>query len=93
MILKEMGSTCTILCTQPRRIAAVSVAERVAEERCEQIGNKSVGFVIRLENKRPKRDHGTITFVTTGVVLQYLKDDPYLRKYSHVILDEVHGMY
>lgn len=42
------GSMCRVVCTQPRRISAISVAERVAEERAENIGN-SVGFHIRLE--------------------------------------------
>ncbi|XP_035705883.1 ATP-dependent DNA/RNA helicase DHX36 isoform X2 [Folsomia candida] len=90
MIMQRKGSVCNILCTQPRRISAVSVAERVAEERCERVGGKSVGYVIRLESKRPKRDEGAITFCTTGVVFKYLKDDPHLTRYSHLIIDEVH---
>lgn len=44
------GKGCRILCTQPRRISAVSVAERVAAERGEKIGS-SVGYTIRLESK------------------------------------------
>lgn len=47
-IANKKGSACRIICTQPRRISAVSVAERVAEERAEKIGN-SVGYQIRLE--------------------------------------------
>lgn len=48
-ILRDEGSVCRILCTQPRRISATSVAERVASERDEQIGTVSVGYQIRLE--------------------------------------------
>lgn len=83
------GSQCRIVCTQPRRISAISVAERVAEERDERIG-KSVGYCIRLESRLPTADRGTILFCTTGVVFQYLKDDPRLSKYSHVVVDEIH---
>ena len=48
---KEKGSGCYIVCTQPRRISATSVAERVASERAEKLGN-SVGYQIRLESKQ-----------------------------------------
>ncbi|CAL8147757.1 unnamed protein product [Orchesella dallaii] len=95
LILDEMiqsgnGSLCNIVCTQPRRISAVTVAERVAEERDEQIGRNSVGYSIRLESRVPERDKGTILFCTTGVVFKYLIDDPKLTKYSHVVVDEIH---
>lgn len=40
---------CNIICTQPRRISALAVAQRVADERCEKLGN-SVGYQIRLES-------------------------------------------
>lgn len=89
IIRQGNGSQCRIVCTQPRRISAISVAERVAEERDERIG-KSVGYCIRLESRLPTADRGTILFCTTGVVFQYLKDDPRLSKYSHVVVDEIH---
>jgi len=44
------GKPCRIICTQPRRISAVSVSERVAAERDEKIG-QSVGYQIRLESR------------------------------------------
>jgi ATP-dependent RNA helicase DHX36 len=47
-IEKKKGSECKILCTQPRRISAIAVAQRVAEERAENLGD-SVGYHIRLE--------------------------------------------
>ncbi|GAB6031855.1 ATP-dependent DNA/RNA helicase dhx36 [Chamberlinius hualienensis] len=83
------GTMCNIICTQPRRISAISVAERVAEERSEVCGEGQVGYHIRLENKRPHSD-GSIVYCTTGIVLKYLESDPTLSFASHVILDEVH---
>ncbi|RXG73116.1 ATP-dependent RNA helicase DHX36, partial [Armadillidium vulgare] len=49
IIREKNGSTCRIVCTQPRRISAITVAERVAEERAEKLGH-SVGYQIRLES-------------------------------------------
>ncbi|KAL6449085.1 hypothetical protein ACFW04_000652 [Cataglyphis niger] len=82
------GSITRIVCTQPRRISAISVAERVAAERAEKLG-KSVGYQIRLE-KIPTREQGSILFCTTGILLQFMKTDPALKNFSHVILDEIH---
>ena len=48
------GGECFIVCTQPRRISAMSVAERVSAERIDKIG-QSVGYQVRLENKQVKR--------------------------------------
>ena len=48
MIDSMNGSTCRVICTQPRRIAAISVAQRVADERAEKLG-LSTGYQIRLE--------------------------------------------
>ena len=69
------GSLCRVVCTQPRRISAISVAERVAMERGEPCGqNHSTGYQIRLEGKLP-RDRGSITYVTTGVLLRWMTTD------------------
>jgi HrpA-like RNA helicase len=87
MIERGVGGECNIICTQPRRLSAVSVAERVAEERCESIG-QSVGYSIRLEAQRSEETQ--VLFVTTGVLLRKLQNDPYLSDVSHVIVDEVH---
>ncbi|KAJ8923410.1 hypothetical protein NQ315_001968, partial [Exocentrus adspersus] len=87
-IENRKGSTCKIVCTQPRRISAISVAERVAEERGETLGN-SVGYQIRLEKKLP-RLQGCICYCTTGVVLRQMETDPCLTGVSHIILDEIH---
>lgn len=48
-IMSGRGSTCRIVCSQPRRISAISVAERVAEERAERVREGSVGYRLRLE--------------------------------------------
>ncbi|XP_066139609.1 ATP-dependent DNA/RNA helicase DHX36-like isoform X2 [Euwallacea fornicatus] len=87
-IKKGKGSQCKIVCTQPRRISAISVAERVAAERDEKLGC-SVGFQIRLEKVMP-RDRGSILFCTTGVLLKFMESDPALTHVSHLILDEIH---
>ncbi|XP_076292712.1 ATP-dependent DNA/RNA helicase DHX36 isoform X2 [Lasioglossum baleicum] len=82
------GSITRIVCTQPRRISAISVAERVAAERTERLGT-SIGFQIRLERVMP-RDRGSITFCTSGMLLKFMESDPALNNYSHIILDEIH---
>ncbi|XP_067932740.1 ATP-dependent DNA/RNA helicase DHX36-like [Watersipora subatra] len=87
-ITKNQGSTCHVICTQPRRISAISVAERVAEERGESLG-ASVGYSIRLSHSLP-RSYGSITYCTTGILLRILTHNKHLTNYSHVIVDEVH---
>ena len=78
---------CEIVCTQPRRISAIGVAERVAAEREERVGN-TIGYQIHLENKVSQKTR--LTFCTTGILLQRLISDPLLNSVSHVIVDEVH---
>lgn len=82
------GSICHIVCTQPRRISAISIAERVAVERAEKLG-EGVGYQIRLEKVLP-RERGSIVYCTVGVVLRQMESDPYLSQVSHLILDEIH---
>ena len=81
------GAYCSIICTQPRRISAMSVAERVSSERCERLG-QSVGYQIRLEAKRS--DETRLLFCTTGVLLRRLANDGQLAGVSHIIVDEIH---
>ncbi|NXD70952.1 DHX36 helicase, partial [Eolophus roseicapillus] len=89
-IERGKGSTCRIVCTQPRRISAISVAERVAAERAEACGNdKSTGYQIRLQSRLPRKQ-GSILYCTTGIVLQWLQSDKNLSSISHVVLDEIH---
>ncbi|EDV90429.1 GH23801 [Drosophila grimshawi] len=87
-IEKGIGSSCRIVCTQPRRISAISVAERVSYERVESLG-QSVGYQIRLESRKP-RERASITYCTTGVLLQQLQSDPLMHSASVLLLDEIH---
>ena len=87
LIYQNRGAETNIICTQPRRISAIGVAERIAQERCERIGETS-GYSIRLESKRSKSTR--ILFCTTGVLLRRLQCDPDLAAVSHVFVDEVH---
>ncbi|XP_049875313.1 putative ATP-dependent RNA helicase DHX57 [Pectinophora gossypiella] len=76
-----------IICTQPRRISAIGVADRVAEERVEKAGSV-VGYQIRLESKVCSKTR--LTFCTTGILLRRLEYDPQLKSVTHVLVDEVH---
>ncbi|XP_068159676.1 putative ATP-dependent RNA helicase DHX57 [Drosophila tropicalis] len=76
-----------IICTQPRRLSAIGVAERVAAERLDRIG-QLVGYQIRLENKISSSTR--LSFCTTGILLRRLASDPLLGTVTHVIVDEVH---
>jgi hypothetical protein len=82
------GDQVSILCTQPRRVAAISVAERVSEEWGEKSVGKLVGYQIRMEAKRSSETR--LLFCTTGVILRRLIEDPDLKGISHVVVDEVH---
>ncbi|XP_073966930.1 3'-5' RNA helicase YTHDC2-like, partial [Choristoneura fumiferana] len=77
-----------IYCTQPRRLSAVSVAERVAYERMEKIG-QSIGYQIRLESRVSPRT--VLTYCTNGLLLRTLMcTDTQLAGVTHVFVDEVH---
>ncbi|XP_068613399.1 ATP-dependent DNA/RNA helicase DHX36-like [Brachionichthys hirsutus] len=89
-INRGMGSMCRVICTQPRRISAISIAERVAAERAESVGNgNSCGYQIRLQSRLPRRQ-GSVLYCTTGIILQWLRSDPLLSSISHLVLDEIH---
>lgn len=76
-----------IICTQPRRISATSVAQRVAEEMGEHCG-ETCGYVIRFENKTCRETK--LIYMTTGILLRRLQVDPNLKEVGCVIVDEVH---
>ncbi|XP_067559308.1 putative ATP-dependent RNA helicase DHX57 isoform X3 [Pseudorca crassidens] len=76
-----------IICTQPRRISAISVAERVAKERAERVG-LTVGYQIRLESVKSSATR--LLYCTTGVLLRRLEGDTALQGITHIIVDEVH---
>lgn len=83
------GANCNIIVTQPRRISAISIAERVAFERCEELrdGKYSVGYSVRFDHIYP-RPYGSILFCTTGHLLRRIQGG--LKGVSHLIIDEVH---
>lgn len=74
-------------CTQPRRIAATSVAERIAEEMGEDIG-RSVGYKIRFDERFSP--DGFIKIMTDGILLSEAQSDPMLNAYDTIIVDEAH---
>jgi ATP-dependent helicase HrpA len=74
-------------CTQPRRLAATSVAKRVAEELGVALGGE-VGFQIRFEDRTQKNTR--IKFMTDGILLAETRGDPHLRPYDTLIIDEAH---
>lgn len=96
MIERKIGANANIICTQPRRISALGLADRVSDERCSPVGEE-VGYAIRGESAQ-KPGVTKITFMTTGVLLRRLQtsgpspDDivASLANISHVFLDEVH---
>ncbi|RMB97066.1 hypothetical protein DUI87_26349 [Hirundo rustica rustica] len=85
------GTPCRIFCTQPRRLAALAVAERVAAERREKIG-QTVGYQIRLESRvSPKT---LVTFCTNGILLRTLMaGDSTLSTVTHVIVKSLRKAY
>lgn len=103
-LLADQGAQFSCYVTQPRRISAITLAERVAEERCESVGD-SVGYSVRFETISP-RPYGAIMyinlfgicvykfflhkfrFVTVGVLMRKMENG--LRGVSHVIIDEIH---
>uniref|UniRef100_A0A804M3X1 RNA helicase n=1 Tax=Zea mays TaxID=4577 RepID=A0A804M3X1_MAIZE len=81
------GAFCNIICTQPRRISAMAVAERVSTERGENLG-ESVGYKVRLEGIKGKDTH--LLFCTSGILLRRLLSDRNLNGVTHVFVDEIH---
>lgn len=85
------GASVNILCTQPRRVAALALSDRVAAERCSAEGDE-VGYIIRGDSKVSSKTK--ITFMTTGVLLRRLQLSASPREalegISHVFVDEVH---
>ncbi|KAI1327530.1 P-loop containing nucleoside triphosphate hydrolase protein [Xylariaceae sp. FL0255] len=87
--LDEAGFTNNgmVGCTQPRRVAAMSVAKRVAEEVGCELGHE-VGYTIRFEDKTSPSTR--IKYMTDGMLEREILIDPDLRRYSVIMLDEAH---
>jgi ATP-dependent RNA helicase DHR2 len=91
--MKEVLVGGKIAVTEPRRLAAISLANRVSQEAGCHLGKNSdendlVGYQVRFESCLPKKHK--IKYMTEGMLLQELLRDPYLRRYSCVIIDEIH---
>ncbi|GFP52319.1 hypothetical protein ACSS6W_003640 [Trichoderma asperelloides] len=81
------GKTGMIGCTQPRRVAAMSVAKRVAEEMEVKLGS-TVGYAIRFEDCTS--NDTVIKYLTDGILLRESLNEPDLDRYSCIIMDEAH---
>ncbi|KAK3674438.1 hypothetical protein LTR78_005524 [Recurvomyces mirabilis] len=89
----SQGRHCKVYCTEPRRISAISLANRVSEEMGERKGdvgtNRSlVGYAIRLESHTSSSTR--LVYATTGIVLRMLENPNSLGDISHLVVDEVH---
>lgn len=97
-IMTNRGAECKILVTQPRRISAMGVAQRVAQERAENEENTSelIGYQIRFNSDVTYRTR--VIFATTGIVLRKLQNTNVMNSskkdsfadITHIIVDEVH---
>lgn len=88
--LHEAGYTkegMKVGCTQPRRVAAMSVAARVAEEMGKKVGNE-VGYSIRFEDNTS--DKTILKYMTDGMLLREFLTEPDLGAYSALMIDEAH---
>eukprot|EP01116_Phalansterium_solitarium_P017382 TRINITY_DN4265_c0_g1_i1.p1 TRINITY_DN4265_c0_g1~~TRINITY_DN4265_c0_g1_i1.p1 ORF type:complete len:701 (+),score=266.70 TRINITY_DN4265_c0_g1_i1:75-2177(+) len=74
-------------CTQPRRVAAMSVSKRVADEMDVELGD-TVGYSIRFEDNTSPRT--MLKYLTDGMLLREAMSDPLLERYGVIILDEAH---
>lgn len=86
----------TIICTQPRRISTIGLADRISDERVDIVGRET-GYIIRGENKTTNETR--ITFVTTGVMLRMIQSvfganessqDTFFHNLGYIFIDEVH---
>lgn len=92
LVTEPWCKTGCIAITQPRRVAAISLARRVAEEMHTPLGSASpaskVGYSVRFDNSTSPSTK--VKFLTEGMLLQEMLRDPWLKQYSAVIVDEVH---
>ncbi|KAM8961708.1 ATP-dependent RNA helicase DHX29 isoform 2-T2 [Pelodytes ibericus] len=92
LLNKWHSGKCNIVCTQPRRISAMSLSTRVCEELGCESGpgsrNSLCGYQIRMESRTG--EFTRLLYCTTGILLRKLQEDILLKNITHVIVDEVH---
>jgi pre-mRNA-splicing factor ATP-dependent RNA helicase DHX15/PRP43 len=81
------GPIKKVACTQPRRISAINVARRVAEEINVEVGSQ-VGYSIRFENCTS--EYTGLTYMTDGMLLREIMASKNLENYGIILLDEAH---
>ena len=86
-ILEAGLSSKVIACTQPRRVAATSIANRVAEEMGVALGSK-VGYAVRFDERWC--DDTRIKYLTDGMLFREAMVDPLLSGYDYIMIDEAH---
>ena len=85
--MKLLGDNSMIGITQPRRVAAITVAQRVCDERKSRVGD-TVGYTVRFDDQTSSRTR--IKYMTDGILLRECLADPNLSKYGIIMLDEAH---
>ncbi|CAG7678349.1 unnamed protein product [Allacma fusca] len=88
LIIDRAAELRNVIVTQPRKVAAVSVARRVCEERCWELGTV-VGYQVDMD-KRVSKEDTLVTYMTTGVLLRKLTGCKTFKEWTHIIVDEVH---
>ena len=83
----EAGHIRMVACTQPRRVAATSIAQRVADEMDVTLGEE-VGYTVRFDDKTSEKTR--VKYMTDGMLLREAMSDPTLDRYSVIVLDEAH---
>lgn len=91
-LLDQPWCSHAVAVTQPRRVAAISLAQRVADEMGSTLGRQSpasrVGYSVRFDQNVGK---GTrVKYLTDGMLVNEMLADPWLREYSCVVVDEAH---
>ena len=81
------GLKAKIGCTQPRRVAALSISRRIADELGVRWGNE-VGCKIRFSDQSSRETY--IKLMTDGILLAEIQGDPFLSEYDFLVIDEAH---
>lgn len=86
----QEGRSCRIVVTQPRRVAAKGLAQRVAQQVGQDVG-ELIGYRMGGHEKKDNPSKGSVVYVTVGHFLEAIVHNPtHLDSYSHIVLDEVH---